>query len=130
MKKHFLFITMILICCFAKAQMLCDSAELKSLDQINFSEIIYTKCDTTINGVRYSHQASCSKNKMKIFGHIDKRKRRQGEWVVYDQEGFLFATGKFKNNKKTGWWQYNGCCRTLYKSDKIKSRVCVTFSYN
>jgi hypothetical protein len=99
----------------------------KSIEAINFSDFVFEKHDTIIDSVKYNCRVVCKSNKAKIYGTVDKKNRKNNHWLVFDNRGYFFVQGDFKNDKKTGWWYYEGCCSSYYKNGKMKITTCAKY---
>jgi hypothetical protein len=106
---------------------ICDTLDLKSVDEINFSKIDFVSHDTIIDKIKYNCRSICPTSKARIYGNLDKKNRKYDHWIIFDHQGELFVQGNFIRDKKDGWWFYNGCCKSFYKNDKKEKTICITF---
>ena len=124
MTKYFFTLLFTLSLNQIKGQSICGGDALLKLDSINFDSLVYQKSDTTINKIKYTHFYKCPDSKTIILGNFSVFGKKNGDWKIIKSNGYFYVYGKFKNGKKNGWWQYNGCCRTNYKKGKKGGTVC------
>jgi len=103
----------------------CELAELKDVNQIDF-DANYETIDTIINETKYNCKHQCDQNNVCIYGNLNKAGKKCRKWLVLGKDGYLFVEGKYRRDKKVGWWQYNGHCKTLFKDGKAKRTVCIS----
>ena len=112
---------------FSYSQNLCGPDTLLNLNDINFNNLHFEKIDTLVNEIKYTHIYRCPKSNSIVLGNFSITGKKTGNWKIIDSKGYFFVYGKFKNGKKNGIWQYNGCCRDTYKKGKYKGTRCPYF---
>lgn len=124
--KILLFILSLLFFSGLHAQNIRKIKEFKNVDNITYTFSDFTKKDTMIDSVEYSHIFYCKENKITVFGNYSSNGTKQGDWALYKKE-YRLVSGKYNNDLKQGWWDYDGCCRTEFKNDKKVRIYCATF---
>lgn len=106
MHRYHFILLFSLISNFLCSQNLCESDTLLSLEKINFEIIEYVKTDTIINGFKYNRKYKCPNSKTLVLGNFNIFGKKSGFWNIIKSDGKSFVKGKFKNNKKSGVWEY------------------------
>lgn len=84
---------------------------------IFFSIKSFGQTDTIVDGIKFNYYSFFKNDSVHKLGNyiiINKKKVKQGMWIVYDKNGKTIEKGEYFKNKKTGLWTEKGedglCC--------------------